>query len=242
MKHIVTFSGGANSAYMSKIILDKYPKEDVVLLFHDTKAEHEDAKRFRIEISKYLNKDITEVSDGRSLWELILDYNCLPSQFIPFCTQQLKLNQRKKYLKTIKEDFIVYIGYDINEPRRIQKQMAFCEKENIKCEYPLVDKKMTSEQCKSIIMNDWKICLPFPYTNLKHNNCIPCFKGGKSHFLSVLKYYSEEYHKAEQLEEQLGYTVFKDISLKELRVNYENNISLFNTEIEDNIPCLCALD
>lgn len=87
MKHIIQFSGGAASSYVAWLIAQKYDKKDIILLFHDTKTEHEDAYRFRKQVSEFIGIEITEVSDGRDLWQLI-DYNhCLPSSFQPFCTR-----------------------------------------------------------------------------------------------------------------------------------------------------------
>jgi 7-cyano-7-deazaguanine synthase in queuosine biosynthesis len=37
MKHIVQFSGGAASSYVAWLIAQKEKKEDITLLFHDTK-------------------------------------------------------------------------------------------------------------------------------------------------------------------------------------------------------------
>jgi 3'-phosphoadenosine 5'-phosphosulfate sulfotransferase (PAPS reductase)/FAD synthetase len=87
MKHIVQFSGGAASSYVAWLIAQKEKKEDITLLFHDTKIEHEDATRFRTQVADFIGLPITEISDGRDLWELIDYNNALPSSFIPFCTR-----------------------------------------------------------------------------------------------------------------------------------------------------------
>ena len=89
MKHICLFSGGAGSAYMSWLVAKEYPN-DTILLFNQTKSEHPDADRFRKQIANYIGLPITEISDGRDLWELIDDNKCLPSSFIPFCSRILK--------------------------------------------------------------------------------------------------------------------------------------------------------
>jgi 3'-phosphoadenosine 5'-phosphosulfate sulfotransferase (PAPS reductase)/FAD synthetase len=98
MKHIVLFSGGANSSYAAYLVLQKIKKKDVILLHTPTYSEDKDADRFRKEISEYLNHPITEQADGRNIWELIRDRKYIPSQFMPFCTQQLKINQSEKFL------------------------------------------------------------------------------------------------------------------------------------------------
>ena len=76
---------------------------------------------------------------------------------------------------------------------------------------------------------------------MKHNNCIPCFKGGKKYFYDVYKNYPNEYEKAMKKEEEVGYTVFKDISLKELQMKFENDKQWEENQmtLNDFIPCDC---
>ena len=109
MKHIVMFSGGAASAYLAKLVVDERGADNTVLLHTPVYAEHPDADRFRKEVSEFIGVEITEQADGRSLWELIADYNALPSHFMPFCTQQLKILDR-----------CAYEGIDIDEAIRLK--------------------------------------------------------------------------------------------------------------------------
>ena len=224
MKHIILFSGGASSSYMAWLVAQEVSKEDIVLLHTPTGAEHPDADRFRQEVADYIGIEITEVSSGLNLWKCIIKNNCLPSQFIPFCTRVLKVEPAEKYYKELLlqgEDFIIYVGFGKQEWRRLQRQATRFKTKGYKVKYPLYEKKLTSNICKEIIKNEWKICLPEPYKILKHNNCIPCFKGGKKHFYKVWKYYPEEFKKAVDMEELIGNTVFKDCSLLELVEKWE---------------------
>ncbi|MCK5613563.1 phosphoadenosine phosphosulfate reductase family protein [Candidatus Pacearchaeota archaeon] len=183
MKHICLFSGGAGSAYMSYLVSQKQRYEDVILLFQDTKSEHPDAYRFRKQVSEYIGISITEVSDGRDLWELIDDNHCLPSNMIPFCSRILKQEQAEKYYKTLEDDFVLYIGYGPDEWKRIQRQTARIEHAGRTVKYPLAE---------------------------------------------------------------IGNTVLKDKSLTECAGEWQNeldnNLDLFTEEeLDDNIPCMCAL-
>ena len=245
MKHICLFSGGAGSAYMSYLVAKEHPN-DTILLYNNPKAEHPDAERFRNQVAKYIGLPITEVSDGRDLWELIDDNHCLPSAFIPFCSRILKQEPTEEYYKAMDEDYIIYIGYGHEEGRRIQKQTARIEHEHRKVKYPLFEANLTNEQVKNIIKNEWKICLPEPYKYLKHNNCIPCFKGGVSHFKRVWRYYPEYFQKAIEKEKQIGNTVFKEQSLEEYAKDWqkelEDNVDLFDEEeLDQGIPCMCSV-
>jgi 3'-phosphoadenosine 5'-phosphosulfate sulfotransferase (PAPS reductase)/FAD synthetase len=242
MKHIVLFSGGAASSYCAYLVLQKEKKEDVILLHTATYSEHKDSNRFRIDISRYLQKEITEVADGRNIWELIDDNHCLPSQFAPFCTRILKQEQSEKFYKTLSEDYILYFGYGKEEWRRVQKQTARFEHMGKKSKYPLFELKISNEEIKRIIKEDWGIKLPEPYKHLKHNNCIPCFKAGKYEWKNYYLYYPKEYEKAVQKEKEIGYTVFKDCTLEELREKFKHNKEFEDSQLSINdLPCMCAL-
>jgi 3'-phosphoadenosine 5'-phosphosulfate sulfotransferase (PAPS reductase)/FAD synthetase len=241
LKHIVQFSGGAASAVVAKMIADEFGKENTVLLFHDTKAEHEDAYRFRRQVSQFIGVPITEMSDGRSLWELIDDHNCLPSFHIPFCTDELKLKPAEIYLQQFNSsEYILYNGFGLDEWQRVQKSIARNESKGRIVKSPLFEKRINN--AKDIIRTKWKICLPEPYKYLKHNNCIPCFKAGIGHFFKVWKHYPKEFQMAIDKEKQVGHTVFQDHSLEEYAEIWKHNDRQTELDFgEDTTPCMCAL-
>lgn len=239
------FSGGASSSYLAYLVVKEYGRENTILLHTPTYAEDPDADRFRKEVAEYLGMEITVEEDGRSLWELIEDNNCLPSYFIPFCTTELKIKQSRKYFKKLTEqgiDFVAHYGYGADEWRRVQKQTVRFEKEGIKSKYLIFERRIKDEEIKRIIQEEWKIQLPITYRHLKHNNCIPCFKGGKGHFKQVAKYYPEQFKRAMALEEKIGHTVFKDCTLQDLWDEVQaskNQLTFLEDEDVWGIPCDC---
>ena len=64
MKHVVFFSGGACSYCTAKRVIENVGKENVVLLFTDTKIEDEDLYRFIDEAAE--NAHILEAA--KKLW------------------------------------------------------------------------------------------------------------------------------------------------------------------------------
>jgi hypothetical protein len=75
---------------------------------------------------------------------------------------------------------------------------------------------------------------------LNHNNCLPCFKGGKGHFISVARYYPEYFAKAVKAEEESGHTVFKDCTLKDLQKQADAMDAQMVIEEAFNPPCMCS--
>ena len=244
VKHIVQFSGGAASAYVAWLVVQEFCKENTILLFHDTKAEHPDAERFRKQVSEFIGVPITEVSDGRDLWEVIKDNHCLPSSFIPFCTRVLKQEPAEAFYKEFDEqgiEYMLYNGLGPEEWPRVQRSIVRGEVAGRTVRCLLAERQISNVEVKKIIRDEWKICLPEPYMHLKHNNCIPCFKAGKGHFYKVWQNYPLEFAKAVQMEELIGHTVFKYKSLAELAKHWEQqDINQPLDFGDEGLPCVCS--
>lgn len=248
MKHVVLFSGGAASSYVAYLVKKEQEEKgnikDIVLLHTPTLSECEDSEKFRLKVARYLKLPMTVWGRGEDIWEVIERNNAIPGQFMPFCTQQLKQQMKEeyyKYLKSIGEDFIEYVGFGVDEWQRMQRAVARAEQKGRTVRFLLIENQIKSEDVKKIIQEEWKIELPTAYKTLKHNNCIPCFKGGKKYFYDVYKNYPNEYEKAMKKEEEVGYTVFKDVSLKELQMKFENDKQWEENQmtLNDFIPCDC---
>ena len=241
MKHIVLYSGGAASSYTAYLVSKKVPKKDIILLHTPTHSEDPDSDRFRKDVSDFLGIPITEEDYGMDIWELIDKNKALPSTFMPFCTQILKMKMTEKFLKKLDDDFIQYIGYSKDEWKRVQRTYTRNLQKGRKVKFPVYDSGLTDTEIKNIIKNDWGIRLPEAYKYLKHNNCIPCFKAGKYEWKNYWLHYPVEYEKAVQKEKEIGYTVFKDISLEELREKFRHNKEFEDKQITMDIPCMCTL-
>lgn len=247
MKHIVLFSGGLSSSYVAYLVIKEFGHKDVVLLHTPTFSENHDADTFRCQVARYLKHPITEWGDGRDVWELSEDNHCIPGQFIPFCTQQLKQKMKEEYYKYLKEqgeNFIEYIGFGTDEYRRVQKAYARNEKLGRKVRFPIFEKKISSEEIRNIIQNEWKIKIPSAYEHLTHNNCVPCFKAGKKSWRVYWEYNRKEFNKAKELEKKIGHTVFKNISLEELEKIFKNDKEWEDMQLsfslDDLLPCECC--
>jgi len=144
MKHIILYSGGANSAFTAFMVNSEH-HDDTILLHTPTYSEHPDADRFRKQFADYLDLPITTQADGRDIWQLIKDHHCLPSDRIPFCSDELKSKQAMKFYKSMTEDFIVYLGYDGTEWRRAQRTSARLLHDGIKAEYPLIKAEISNQ-------------------------------------------------------------------------------------------------
>lgn len=243
MKHIVMFSGGAASSVVAKMVAEKYPS-DTILLHTPTGAEHPDADRFREQVADFIGLPITTESAKDTLWQKVERYKHMPNDSLPWCTREMKLIPQNRFLKRLEKsgaEIVSSVGFGFNEWRRIQRTISRNEQLKRKVEFPLFKTRLTGDDCKQIIKNEWKICLPEPYKYLKHNNCIPCYKGGKGHWCKVWRHYPEQFWRASRAEEKAENTVFNGITLYELAEQWEKEpeqIELFGDEA---IPCMCAI-
>jgi Phosphoadenosine phosphosulfate reductase family len=219
MKIVVGFSGGVTSAYCAGWALAKFPKNDVVLLFHDTKEEHPDTYRFIREMAEVLDHPVTERSDGRSVVQVCEDEHALANNRMAFCSKILKANQRDKFFKECRAngetDLVNVLGFTAIEWRRIQRNTMRGECEGYKVRFPLVEDGISKQQAA-----DWCLAKGVRPTEMyrwsEHANCIGCARGGKAYWLAVAKEEPEIFEQRARLEEQFGHTFLKDTTLRNL--------------------------
>lgn len=239
MKHIVQYSGGICSFFTAKRVVEKYSKENVVLLFCDTLIEDEDLYRFINDTVMYLKCEFVRLIEGRTPFEVYQDVNFLGNSRVAHCSKILKSNKAKKWLKEHyrPKDCVLYLGIDWTEVHRceaITKNWAPYKVEFPMCEKPYLTKSDMQEELKQI-----GIEVPRLYKlGFAHNNCGGfCCKAGQGHWVNVLKTMPEKFEFYENQEQEIIKKIGKDVSmmkkvrdgetqtytLKQLREDYEKN-------------------
>lgn len=216
---VVGHSGGVTSAWCLGWALREYPREEVVALWHDTKAEHSDTYRFLREIAAKLGIEITERSDGRSVEEVEDDENALANNRMAFCSRILKAEQKDKYFAELKAqgvtEIINVLGFSLVEWKRIQRQTMNAERLGYKVRFPAMEEGITKQDCA-----DWCMSLgvrpPAMYAWSEHANCVGCRRGGKAYWLKVKENAPDVFLHAIQREKQFGHTFLKDTTLEDL--------------------------
>ena len=271
MKYIVCFSGGHSSALAAIETVRKYGKENVILLNHDISpnVEHIDIKRFKQDIANYLDVSITyanmpgwEVNDPLDVCVSISAFKAFAGQSNAFCTNRLKTEPFKKYLKENfpskpfepREDINIIYGFDKNEPSRIQRRVGVMAEMGYKTDYPLAfwDRTIFNTE-------ETGIKRPITYQIFRHANCIGCLKSGKQQWYVTFCLRPDIWEKAKWAEEVIGYSILKNDFLIELEPEFEKmrcrgiipseklNHQSFWAEVrktfkdESNMPCECAV-
>ena len=225
-KVVVGFSGGVTSAWCAGWALRTFPREEVILLFCDTKEEDEDTYRFLREMAAALGMQITNESDGRSLTEVIEDENMIPNNQFAFCSRILKQEPANRFIRKLQEqgctEIIRVMGFSGNEPDRMQRHVALAWMQStfwcpVSVHFPIAESKTTKQQCA-----DWCSCEigvkpSAMYEWSEHANCPGCFRGGRNYWKAVEANRPDIYAKRSALEQRMGHTVLPDVTLDQLR-------------------------
>lgn len=242
-KVVIGFSGGVTSAWCAGWALRKFPREEVVLLFHDTKAEHPDTYRFINEMAAALDMPITERSDGRSLDEVFDDHNAMASSRMGFCSEELKVIPGRKYMAELAAagvtEVVRVFGFSAVEWQHIQRYTMYAEQGGWSVVFPIAKEGVTKQQCA-----DWCLSMGVKpsamYAWSDHANCVGCVKGGKAYWLAVKENAPEVFEKRKQQEKFFGHQMFKGhVSLIDLeRDGLKRTVN--RREAIDIGPCECG--
>ncbi len=217
---VVGFSGGVTSAWCAGWALRNFPREEVVLLWHDTKAEHPDTYRFIKEMANALEMPITERSDGRSLDQVFEDHHAMASSRMGFCSEELKVIPGRKFMEELAlsgvDEVERVFGFSPLEWKRIQRYTMYGEQGGWKVRFPVAEEKVTKQECA-----DWCMSLGVRpsamYEWSDHANCVGCVKGGKAYWLAVKKNEPAIFEQRKQQETFFGHQMFKGyVSLADL--------------------------
>ena len=143
MKKVVSFSGGRTSAYLCKVMLEKFGSENVDFVFMDTGAEHPKTYEFIKNVNDHFNLNLTCLRGDFSLpigsgvgFRVVHINDCKPDlkpykemmtkYGVPyiggmFCTDRMKLKPFKKYCddKYGKGNYETWLGIRADEPARL---------------------------------------------------------------------------------------------------------------------------
>lgn len=150
-KHIVCYSGGHSSGLVAVEVVRKFGCDNVILLNHDInpRFENKDIKRFKKEVSDYLNVPITYANHNdemiperiKNQFDVCLEQgtwvNNTNRQIL--CTYYLKTQPFYKFLKEVSKEFeyVIYYGFDENEHHRIDRRRTILNDSGFESDYPL---------------------------------------------------------------------------------------------------------
>jgi len=223
MIRIIQYSGGAGSFAAAQSCIQQHGKENVVLLFSDTRMEDPDLYRFLTQTSAYLGVPVTIIADGRNPWQVFKDKRFLGNSRVDPCSRILKRELCKTWVEQryTPADCELWFGIDWMEAHRIKNVENWWNPYT--CKFPLVEDKAYDKNKLIASLAELGIDMPRLYRlGFPHNNCGGfCVKAGKAHFLHLLKTLPDVYFQHEIQETVLRSYLGKDVTILREQVNNE---------------------
>ncbi len=209
---VVGFSGGVTSAWCAGWALRTFPRDEVVLLWHDTKEEDPDTYRFLLEMADALGMPIVERSDGRSVTEVFRDEGFLGNNQNAMCSRILKMDQGDRYFRELREagatEIVKVLGFSARETERVQRAWARGEAHDYGVRFPMIETG-TSKQEAADWVQQQGVCPSAMYQWAEHANCVGCVKGGKAYWLAVAENAPEVFAQRIALETEFGHGILR---------------------------------
>jgi hypothetical protein len=214
VKRIVQLSGGLCSFFAAKRTIERYGKQDVILLFADVLIESPGLYRFLDAAEDYLGIEITKTSDGRTPWQVFKDVGFLGNSQIDPCSRILKRERCRQWIREniFMECVTVVVGVSWDEGR----EEAISERwRPYYVSFPMCDPPYLTK-C-DMIKEALALGLPLSeaYTDgFPHDNCGGgCVKAGQAHFAMLYKIRPAVYAEWEANEEDVRQHIGADVSI-----------------------------
>lgn len=231
-KHIVGFSGGIDSQACARWVLNRFPKEDVILLNSDAGGnEHPLTTEFIAWYSANVHPVIqcnahVQDMDGRSPGKIAelglkptdpLTFGLLgklkgrfPSSRAQFCTEHLKTQpQRRWMLENLPDgDYVRYTGVRANESENRKDTPERQWDKFFDCDRvnPVFD--WPKQMCFDYVKHHGEKVNPLYALGFERVGCAPCINSGKDDILRWHQRFPEMIDKIRAWEKEAGRTFF----------------------------------
>ena len=265
---LISFSGGRTSGFMLKQIIDAYegtlPK-DIYVVFANTGkempqtldfvkdcAERWDCKIYWLELEIaderpiYRTKEVnfnTASRNGEPFESLIQRRKMLPNPVMRMCTQELKMNVMKRFMKNQgHKEWTNVVGLRYDEPRRVAKQnrQNYADVNVWESVMPLYQDKITVKEVTEFWRkNNFDLELTSENGQTTAGNCDLCYLKGTKTLTRILKEKPELADWWIAQEKKIDATFRKDgsyINLVDLTKLEDKQIELFD---DDSRSCFC---
>ena len=210
---LVSFSGGRTSAYMLKKILEAYDHDlpnSIQVCFANTGKEmpetldfvHECETRWNIKVN-WLELEISEERpiwrtkvvnyetasrDGKPFDELLNKRKALPNPVMRLCTQELKVNVLKRYMKSLGVDeWYNILGLRADESHRVVRATGKNCMDSWISLCPLSHQKITNDDIVDYWRkSDFDLQLPLIDGKTAAGNCDLCYLKGMKTVVNII--------------------------------------------------------
>ena len=216
-RHIVSVSGGKDSAALALYMLERYPELPVEYVFCDTGCELPETYEYLERLEVVLGQEIVRLNaldllgiakkPGRNPFDIWLDEvygGFLPSPRARWCTRVLKIKPFEEYVGT--DYALSYIGIRGDEDREgytSRKPPVISEQPNIQAVYPFKDDLIGLADVQRILAESG-LGLPDYYRWRSRSGCYFCFYQQIGEWQGLKEEHPELFEAAKEYERMEG--------------------------------------
>lgn len=199
VKHILSLSGGKDSAALAIYMRDRVPEMEYI--FSDTGKELPETYEYLDRISSYLGKEVTRLNAdvGFDHWYEMYG-GMIPSNHRRWCTRDLKLKPFERHCGN--DEVINYVGLRADENR----SGYISHKPNIKAVYPFREDGLVLRDIEEILRQSGVGMPPYTKWGRTRSGCYFCFYQQKIEWVRLRETYPDLYDKAKAYEKPYAKT------------------------------------
>lgn len=193
VRHILSLSGGKDSAALAIYMRDRVPEMEYV--FHDTEKELPETYEYLDRLAALLGKKIHYTRPDYSFDKWLEVYGgMIPSNQRRWCTRMLKLKPFEDFVGD--EPVINYVGLRADEER----EGYISHKSNIKAVYPFREDGLVRADIIRILEENGLGLPTFTKWGRTRSGCFFCFYQQKIEWVRLKEKYPEKFEEAKQYE------------------------------------------
>ena len=193
VRHILSLSGGKDSAALAIYMRDRVP--DMEYIFSDTRKELPETYEYLERISSYLGKEVTRLNAdvGFDHWYEMYG-GMIPSNHRRWCTRALKLKPFETHCRD--NQVVNYVGLRADEDR----SGYISHKPNIKAVYPFKEDGLILRDIEEILRSSGVGMPPYTKWGRTRSGCYFCFYQQKIEWVRLKETHPDLYDKAKAYE------------------------------------------
>jgi len=193
VRHILSLSGGKDSAALAIYLRDRVPEMEYI--FSDTKKELPETYEYLDRIASYLGKEVIRLNAdvGFDHWYDMYG-GMIPSNHRRWCTRALKLKPFEQFCGD--DEVINYVGLRAEENR----SGYISHKANIKAVYPFKEDGLVLRDIEGILRDSGVGMPPYTKWGRTRSGCYFCFYQQKIEWIKLKETYPDLYEKAKAYE------------------------------------------
>lgn len=192
-RHILSLSGGKDSAALAVYMRDRIPEMEYI--FHDSGKELKETYNYLDRLEVLLGKPIIRTTSGDSFDHWLKVYgNMIPSNHRRWCTRMLKLKPFEDYVGD--DPVINYVGLRADEDR----EGYISHKPNIKAVYPFREDGKVRADIIQILEESGLGLPPYMAWGRSRSGCFFCFYQQRIEWVRLKEMHPDLFEEAKNYE------------------------------------------